>query len=803
VENKNTANQPYPNGVATTPAGNGRFPNQPESVIFGAPPGVPQPSVPSQQPQSGRRLRTPLILTSLIVLVLVGGMLWLLLLISQREAEIKSAVNKFENTQLQLDGLANNKFTSANELTISGKLTIDGGLVLTPSDQPTDPQPGQLYYDQVTDRLSYFDGTQFIVLEEQGQVEESPPDTGTTIITTGVLSFQGLTGNIALTAGSGIAINGTTISATGGNPGTLAVNQGGTGTTSHTTNGVLIGQGTGALTTVAAGAAGQCLLSTAGAPTFAACPSAGGSLFAQNGNSFGATAVLGTNDTNGLSFEVDDTIVASLSSTGAANFINVTNSTQAFNIESESGGNLFTVDTTNGRIGINLGSNNVPNVTTSGIELQGALRISGNSTSLRDTYTSPDGADISVNFSVVTQNISDFGQVIAVGVDSASSADARGIVAFDDRAVDHQPTIAVFSPNENNVFGLSWEGSSDEAYIKTHGVDDADITLRIDTTDSATFSEAAVTLLQDSTVSAGSTTTAFRVVNGGVPLFVVDTSNSRVYIGDPTADTTGALLVLDHKTDAGDPTGVDGGMYYNENLASFRCHEDGYWRNCTESSRSTYHVKSDFPDQVDDNDFSFSTSGGLLSHVGAVSGHPGILEQSTAGSTTGLATILGSDANDDVLLLGNGDTWRYETVVRVPTLSAAGDPFTVRAGFLDASATDGTDGCYFKYSDDVNGGEWQGLCIDNGGGNITTCDSNVAVVAATWYRLTVAVNAAGSLADFRINGSSACTVAADIPTGAGRSTTYGNAVVKDGSGTNARTLQTDYIEVLGQLGSAR
>ncbi len=63
-------------------------------------------------------------------------------------------------------------------------------------------------------------------------------------------------------------------------------------------------------------------------------------------------------------------------------------------------------------------------------------------------------------------------------------------------------------------------------------------------------------------------------------LFVVDTTNSRVHIGSPTADSTGIPLVLDTKNTSGDPTGTDGAMYYNSNSKSFRCYENGVWRSC-------------------------------------------------------------------------------------------------------------------------------------------------------------------------------------------------------------------------------
>ena len=61
-------------------------------------------------------------------------------------------------------------------------------------------------------------------------------------------------------------------------------------------------------------------------------------------------------------------------------------------------------------------------------------------------------------------------------------------------------------------------------------------------------------------------------------LFTVDSANSRIVLG--ASDTTGTLLVLDTKTSAGDPTGVDGAMYYNSSSRAFRCYSNGAWRSC-------------------------------------------------------------------------------------------------------------------------------------------------------------------------------------------------------------------------------
>jgi hypothetical protein len=75
--------------------------------------------------------------------------------------------------------------------------------------------------------------------------------------------------------------------------------------------------------------------------------------------------------------------------------------------------------------------------------------------------------------------------------------------------------------------------------------------------------------------------TALTIKNAsGTDFFNVDTSGAIVRIGSATADGTGTLLVLDTKNTAGDPTGVNGGMYYNSVDGKNRCYENGVWVDC-------------------------------------------------------------------------------------------------------------------------------------------------------------------------------------------------------------------------------
>lgn len=79
--------------------------------------------------------------------------------------------------------------------------------------------------------------------------------------------------------------------------------------------------------------------------------------------------------------------------------------------------------------------------------------------------------------------------------------------------------------------------------------------------------------------SSASSATALKVQNtAGVANFTADTTNGRVVIGTgATGNTTGYVLVLDNKTNAGDPTCTNGGMYYNSSTSQFRFCAGGTW----------------------------------------------------------------------------------------------------------------------------------------------------------------------------------------------------------------------------------
>jgi len=111
-------------------------------------------------------------------------------------------------------------------------------------------------------------GTIALFTASQGIGNSILTQSGTTITVGGTLAATTLQGD-----GSAItALNGSHISS-----GTVAVSYGGTGANTFTSHGVLVGNGTGAITATAAGATGDCLVGNTGAaPSFTSCAAAAG-----------------------------------------------------------------------------------------------------------------------------------------------------------------------------------------------------------------------------------------------------------------------------------------------------------------------------------------------------------------------------------------------------------------------------------------------------------------------------------------------------------------------------------------------
>lgn len=268
------------------------------------------------------------------------------------------------------------------------------------------------------------------------------------------------------------------------------------------------------------------------------------------------------------------------------------------------------------------------------------------------------------------------------------------------------------------------------------------------------------------TVSADSAT-AFQVQKAdGTPLLTADTTNSRFYIGPVAGNTTGALVVLGNKTNAGDPAGVEGAMYYNSSLKQFRCYRDTNWETCGVNPIDRgFTVTDEFlggcNNNINNNHF-FGELGWTNQTIGAngstncnpanptpSADHPGVFYVSTpAVSNQGSTLTLGNSNNGSVVIGGN---YTVKQTMAVDSNSGV----VVRAGLHNETTGTGqpTSGVWWE-ADPPSHANWR-YCY--GDGTTATCaNSSVAVTANAWVRLEIRVTAVGSgasAATFIINGA--------------------------------------------------
>jgi hypothetical protein len=247
------------------------------------------------------------------------------------------------------------------------------------------------------------------------------------------------------------------------------------------------------------------------------------------------------------------------------------------------------------------------------------------------------GADVSTNnyCTLNTTTNRRTSSIISAGVETFNAGDTIGVALIKasytgSTAHDFSATFTVEYHNTSGgglVAGDVLNGGQTSGALVL-GTDTANsLTLETNNAAIATFSSMGQATFTNSTNS----TTAFQIQNSGGTneLFSVDTTNNRVYVGDSTADSTGTTLILDTKNTAGDPTGLNGAMYYNSNTAKFRCYENSVWRDCMVSAGTI--------DSQTKTANGFSIVGGVIYMQTADDTYPGLVSlsaQSFAGAKT-------------------------------------------------------------------------------------------------------------------------------------------------------------------------
>ena len=339
---------------------------------------VPLETTPLQNVQAPKSHKLWLIILPIVAIIVLGTITGIILHAKRVNKSSITPTSSNKSQAVDLSGITPNsasfKITAGNKVVINGEVQAAQGLVLQPTDQPSAPNTGQIYVDSTTGLLRYFNGTKFVTVASQDDLAKLQTTVvSSTSSSVSVNSLQGATGDITLVGTNGLTVTsgGTSITlalpqdlSTSASPtfagltlsgGPLTVSNGGTGLASLTTNGVLFGNGTSAIGSVAASAGSQCLTSNVGntALVFASCPGSNGVsvIGALDAVGEGPSAKGATIDTNTLYLQSATASFPGLVNTGAQTFAG--NKTFSGNVTVATG-NTFTADTLQAASGQNL-----------------------------------------------------------------------------------------------------------------------------------------------------------------------------------------------------------------------------------------------------------------------------------------------------------------------------------------------------------------------------------------------------------------------------------------------------------------
>lgn len=291
-------------------------------------------------------------------------------------------------------------------------------------------------------------------------------------------------------------------------------------------------------------------------------------------------------------------------------------------------------------------------------------------------------------------------------------------------------------------------------------------------------------------------------------LFTVDTLGAQIVIGR-ASDPVGAILVLGRRVATGDPMGVEGAIYFNSAQQSFRCYRGGTWENCAqpEVDRSFSQYEEFIGGQ--NNSFatnSFGTLGWQAQTIGAngsvtydpptpapVADRPGVLAyQTPAASNQGNTFVLGNGGGS--MLVGKSNI--VKTSVAVGSTSQV-----LRVGLHNqtTATTQPVSGVWWE-ADAAVSPNWR-YCYGNGTTAACTA-TTIAITPNSWVRLEIRIVDIGngtSAYDVGINGAFAGQASITIDT----TNKVSPALSCYATTSTAANCYWDYYQLKGTTSAAR
>ena len=380
--------------------------------------------------------------------------------------------------------------------------------------------------------------------------------------------------------------------------------------------------------------------------------------------------------------------------TGLINTQNPSGSSTAFQVTNVSDLSAFRISTASGSESVNVGANGLDtnfNVVKGSNVLFGVTATGTNGT----VYTYPTNVDFQCATSATSCNFGSNSTAHTTNIGSANGTattnlnGGTGGINIGTSAVAQTITIG----NSTGATALTLNSGTGAINIGTNAIAH---TVNIGTAtgagavvvDCGTGNCQFAANATDHTTTLGSTTgtsnTNIRSGTAGIRLIAASTATGNVYIGNGTASTTPDLLVLDVKTDSGDPAGLAGAMYYNNNSGKFRCYQNGAWADCITTDTGVTSIGT-MDSQTKSADGAVIVGSSLVMQT-ADATNPGLVStgtQSFAGNKTFTGNVItnGSLQVDGNTILGDATT---------DTITAKGSMIANASATATTDTTSGT-----------------------------------------------------------------------------------------------------------------
>jgi hypothetical protein len=663
--------------------------------------------VAADQPRPWRRLLARFGFGALIFLLVVS----VIFIAVRRGGRVQPVqAGNFKSTHLPLGsvmGTAPITVGGTPTMEVNGRLVVSKTLTISPSTQPLIPGAGQIYYDNSSNVMSYYNGTAFV------------PMGGTTI--------QNTT-NVTNVTGAGGGTGAGSITASGGTAGVLPKFTGGStlGASIFSENGS-VGAVRGNLNLVS--------------PVTTQPPEL--RLWPDNPTPVVQAEPSDTNPVEvGVKFQVD----VSGFITGIRFFKGATNT----------GTHTGTVWSSNGTV---LGTATFTNESASGwqsVNFSSPIPVAAETTYVA-SYFAPNG-NYAHDDNYFNASGHDNGTLHAL---QDGSDGANGVFRY-------TATSAFPSGGFNSLnywVDVMFQPNPPPARYQVNGVQIASSDLA-NNSDLAKRTASQLFSGVNTFRSAVASQTAFSIQDvNGTAMLTADTTSTQLIVGTPGGDVNGVILVLGRKNTSGDPAGTEGAIYYNAGQSMFRCFRNALWGACADlETESAFSQYDEFMGGAVTSLASGAVIGSLGWHAEAIGANgtldfnpatptpiadrPGVLALTTPAVTNQGTTLMLGNGSGGSMLIQRGNYVKTSVAVSAITNQV------LRIGLHNE--TTGTaqplSGAWWE-ADPAVSNRWR-YC--HGDGTTATCTvSNFSIVANAWMRLEIRINGTGtgtSTIDFGING---------------------------------------------------